>query len=340
MGIRDWRRQKPRRRQEHESRGCFTNPQCPIPNPGPALAKLRAHAKTAAGPVRTHPDHRWGDGHDDPAPWAAGGRLSRRALRRGLRRAGRARARPWLRSCAAGPRPEGQQRPAAVDPAGGHRRDPPRLPRCRRRPARDQYLQRDVDQPGRLPPGTPGLRTQQGRRAGRACLLRRGRSADAGQAAVRDRRARPDQPHRLDQPGRQRPRLPQHQLRRTARHLPRGHRRPDRRRRRYADGRDHLRHAQRQGRAVRDRGSVRRARRAPAGDDLRHHHRRLRPHPVRADRRGVLRLGRARAAAVGGAELRARRQGPAPARGDPGADRRRLRQRSPQRRPAQRLRRI
>jgi methionine synthase I (cobalamin-dependent) len=27
---------------------------------------------------------------------------------------------------------------------------------------------------------------------------------------------------------------------------------------------------------------------APAGDDLRHHHRRLRPHPVRPDRRGVL----------------------------------------------------
>ena len=61
---------------------------------------------------------------------------------------------------------------------------------------------------------------------------------------------------------------------------------------------------------------------APAGDDLRHHHRRLRPHAVGADRRSVLVFAAPCAAAVDRPELRARRQGPAPAR-------RRARRRSP-----------
>ena len=61
--------------------------------------------------------------------------------------------------------------------------------------------------------------------------------------------------------------------------------RPDRRRRRSAADRDHLRHAQRQGRDLRHRRSVRGARRRRAGDDLRHHHRPVRPPAVRARRR-------------------------------------------------------
>jgi methionine synthase I (cobalamin-dependent) len=56
------------------------------------------------------------------------------------------------------------------------------------------------------------------------------------------------------------------------------------RRRRPAADRDGVRHAQRQGRGVRDREVVRGRRPAPAGDDLRHHHRRVRAHAVGPDR--------------------------------------------------------
>ncbi|MCI1736487.1 MAG: homocysteine S-methyltransferase family protein [Pseudomonas veronii] len=64
----------------------------------------------------------------------------------------------------------------------------------------------------------------------------------------------PTSAHRVDVAGRQRPRLPQRDLRRTGGELHRGDSRPDRRRRRHPHGRNHLRHAQRQGRAVRHRG--------------------------------------------------------------------------------------
>ena len=77
-----------------------------------------------------------------------------------------------------------------------------------------------------------------------------------------------------------------------------------------------------------------------AGDDLGHHHRRLRPHPVRAGHRGVLELGPARAAARRRAQLRARRRRDAalPRRDRP--DRRLLRLLLPERRAAQRVRRV
>ena len=68
--------------------------------------------------------------------------------------------------------------------------------------------------------------------------------------------------------------------------------RPDRGRRRPAAGRDHVRHAERQGRDLRHRRSLsrRRGERA-AGDDLRHDHRPLRAHAVGPDDGGVLELG-------------------------------------------------
>ena len=56
--------------------------------------------------------------------------------------------------------------------------------------------------------------------------------------------------------------------------------RPARRRRRSAAGRNHLRHAERQGGALRHRGDRRGARHRRAGDDLRHHHRQIRPPAV------------------------------------------------------------
>ena len=83
------------------------------------------------------------------------------------------------------------------------------------------------------------------------------------------------------------------------------------------------------------------ARRAPAGHDLGHDHRRLRPHALGPDRRGVLELGAPRAAARRRPQLRARREGAA-------AVHRGARRASPtcyvsllsERRPAERVRRV
>ncbi len=122
---------------------------------------------------------------------------------------------------------------------------------------------------------------------------------DPGQAALRRRRARPDQPHLLDFPGREQPRLPQRHLRRAGGELRRGDPRPDRGRRRPDPDRDHLRHPQRQGGDIRRPGRVRGTRRGAADHDLRDHHRRLRPHPVGPDHRGLLELGAARPADLG-----------------------------------------
>ena len=104
--------------------------------------------------------------------------------------------------------------------------------------------------------------------------------------------------------------------------------------------RDDLRHAQRQGGDLRPRDALRGARAPLAGDRLRHHHRRLRTHPVRPGHRGVLELRAARPPAGHRPELRARRRrDPAlPRRALPG--RRLLRLLLPQRRPAQRVRRV
>ena len=59
--------------------------------------------------------------------------------------------------------------------------------------------------------------------------------------------------------------------------------RPARRRRRPAAGRNHLRHAERQGRALRDLRDLRGARHRRARDDLGHHHRQVRPPAVGPD---------------------------------------------------------
>ena len=140
------------------------------------------------------------------------------------------------------------------------------------------------------------------------------RFSDARQAALRRRRARPDLAHRLALARRERSGCTQHHLRRAGGRLHRSRARPDRRRRRHPAGRNDVRHAQRQGRAVRHRAVLRRSRPALAGDDFRHHHRRLRPHAVRADGRGLLELAAPRAAAFLRPQLRARRQGIAPVR--------------------------
>ena len=111
-----------------------------------------------------------------------------------------------------------------------------------------------------------------------------------------------------------------------------------RRRRRHAADRDHFRHAQRQGRALRHRRGACRARGRRAGDDFRHHHRPFRPLPVRPNAGGVLEFDRARRAAIGRAQLRARRQGNARPYRRTLARRRHLDLRLSQCRPAQRIR--
>ena len=103
-------------------------------------------------------------------------------------------------------------------------------------------------------PTKPVDRLDSGRRGSprRRTRHRRGR-----QAALRRRRHRPDQPHRLDLAGCFQPRLPRRDLRRPAHRLWRADQRPAGRRRRPAAAGNHLRYAQRQGGAVRDRRNLR-----------------------------------------------------------------------------------
>ena len=209
-----------------------------------------------------------------------------------------------------------------------------------RRPARDQHVQRAADLAGRLRHAGHRLRDERRRGLPGARRGRRHDRAHARPAALGAGHARPDEPHGIHLPRRQRPRRPQRHLRRAGRGLPRAGPRAGRRRRRRAARRDHLRHAQRQGRDLRARDALRGARPPLAGDDLRHHHRRLRAHPVRAGHRGVLVLGAARPAAGHRPELRAGRRRAAPLRRRAGAHRRLLRLGPPERRAAQRLRRV
>ena len=150
-----------------------------------------------------------------------------------------------------------RDRPGRLRARGGRRRDEPRG-----RPAR-----------AARPPTS-------GRRGRRAAPLRRrlGRAAQRLALALAARR---------------RPRVPRRDLRRGRRGVRRADARAPRGRRRPAPDRDRLRHAEREG------GDRRRAgRRAGAAAlALVHGRRPQRPQPLRPDRRGVLDLGRARAAA-------------------------------------------
>ena len=168
--------------------------------------------------------------------------------------------------------------------------------------------------------GEQGARAQRPGRAAGAPRLRPCRGGGRA-AALRRRRARADQPHRLDLARRQQPRLPGRDLRRPAGRLCRAGRRARRRRRRPDPDRDDLRHAERQGGDLRLRGGLRRQARAAADHDLGDDHRPLGAHAFGPDADGVLALGPPRAAVHRRAQLRARRGG------DAGACRRALRRR-------------
>ncbi|MDT4818106.1 hypothetical protein FQZ97_511940 [compost metagenome] len=93
---------------------------------------------------QAHSDPGWRHGHHDPALQAGRGRFPRRAL------------------CRPRQRPQGRQRAALASASGRDLRDPPPIPRGRRRRHRDQYLRRHVDRPGRLRPAGTGLRAEPG----------------------------------------------------------------------------------------------------------------------------------------------------------------------------------
>ena len=149
------------------------------------------------------------------------------------------------------PGPQGQQRPPQPDPARRHRGHPPPVPRSRRRHRRDQHVQRAAHLAG-------GLRARGARRelnlAGAECARR---AADAFMAknpqrvcfvagALGPTTRSASMSRDVNDPGRA-----QRHLRRARGGLLRAGARARRRRRRPAAGRDGLRHAQRQGRAVR-----------------------------------------------------------------------------------------
>ena len=238
------------------------------------------------------------------------------------------------------PGPEGQQRHPGADPARRHRVHPRRLPGRRRRHHRDQHLQRHAHRPGRLRPGRRGLRPERRRRPGGAQGGRRLEREDARPPALRGGVDRPHQQDAVAVAQRERPRLPVGHLRRGPRGVRRAGARADGRRRRPAAGRDLHRHLEPEGDAGGDGGGVRREGTAAAGDAVHHHHRQERPHPVGADHRGVLHLDRTRPAAVGGGQLRPGRGRDASLRGRAVRSGHQLRQLLPERRAAQRLRRI
>ena len=182
------------------------------------------------------------------APWAPRSRRSSstEADFRGERFAG------------ARPRPQGQQRPADPDAAGRDPRDPPALFPRRRRHRRDQHLLRHRRSP-RPTTACEAIVYELNREGARLAREAARRGRDGGRPPpLRRRRARADQPHALDLAGRQQSGLPRRHLRRAARRLRRAGARADRRRRRHHPDRDDLRHAQRQGGDLRDRGGLRR----------------------------------------------------------------------------------
>ena len=166
------------------------------------------------------------------------------------------------------------------------RDDPRRVSRGRRRHHRDQHVQRDVDRAGRLRARRARVRDINHAAARhRARMRRRVDRAHAGQAALRRRRARArPTARRRSRPTSTIPGARNVTLRRARRRLRRGGRRPRRRRRRPVPGRDDLRHAERQGGAVRDRVVLRARGPALAAHRVGHDHRRVRAARCRARR--------------------------------------------------------
>ena len=199
------------------------------------------------------------------------------------------------------------QRPAGADPSRGGARNPREILAGRGRHHRNRLVQRQRRVAGRLPARSPCLRDVAGRGRGGPRGGRRLHGAQPAETPLRRRIDGPHEPHGLDVGRRREPRGPRGDLPPAGRRLHGAGPRPDGRRRGHPARRDGLRHAQRQGRALRHRPALRGARAADSRHGLGNAGRRQRPHPLGADRRGLRRVGLPRTAAVGRSELRLRR---------------------------------
>ncbi len=208
------------------------------------------------------------------------------------------------------PRPQGQQRSPDADQTRNHSRHQPLLSRRGCGHSGNQHLQFDRDRAGRLWPRTSGGRAERSRRTDRAGGLRRGLHVVAPPAC--GGRARPHQPDGVIVARRERRGVPQHHLRCAARNLSRSDGRAHPRRRRSDHDRDRLRHAERQGSDLCDRGSFRANGRTPAGLDFGHDHRSFGPHADRPDGGSVLAFRASRRSLRHRAQLRTGREGTAP----------------------------
>ena len=203
---------------------------------------------------------------------------------------------------------QGVQRPAGPDAARSGARNPRQIPAGWGRHHRNRLVQRQRRIAGRLRTGGVCLRNVA---SGGGRGPQRGRRIHGPQPAETPLRGGFDgahQPHGLDVGRRGEPRGPRSDFRTTRRSLHRSGAGTAGRRSRHPAGRDHLRHAQRQGGPLRDRRAGRKTRPHDPRHGVGHAGRRQRPHPVGTDRRGLLHLAVARAAALPRPELRLRSQ--------------------------------
>ncbi len=172
---------------------------------------------------------------------------------------------------------------------------------------RDEHVQRDRDRAGRLRRSRASRYELNVKAAELAKEAARESPRSATAAALRRRRNRPDGQDALALAQSRRSIVSRRHVRSSEGRVRRAGARPARWRRRRAARRDDLRHAQREGRARRDRRGLRVAQGAHARDDLGDDHRSERTHAVGTNRRCVLAIRDARAPALGRRELRARR---------------------------------
>ena len=191
----------------------------------------------------------------------------------------------------------------------------------------DEHVHRDVDRTGGLRARGGGLRHERRRRPARARGRRRPVRRGLGRAVEH---------HALAQPARRRAGVSHAHVRPGGRGLQRADSRPRRRRRRPAADRDDLRPAQLQGRDPRRA----RGRAAAAALDQRHDRRSLWSHADGADDRSVLGVDRACGSIDRRRQLLPRREGDAAVRRGPVARRDLPHLVPPERRPAERLRRL
>ena len=200
------------------------------------------------------------------------------------------------------------QRPAGPHTARSGEGRPRKIPGGRRRHRDHRFVQRQRHFAQGLRIG--GVRPRDFARGGgpRPECGRRIHGPQPPETPVRSRIDGTHQPHRLHLGRRGQSGGPRGDVPPAGRRLHRAGARSSGRRRRCPAYRNGLRHPQRQGGALRGRPTLRGAGPRHSRHALGHVGRRQRPHPLGADRRGFLRFGLARPAALRGLQLRLRSQ--------------------------------